>query len=130
VLRELRAGFASWAARLGQDHLIDMSLLRSLGESALTSEREIELQTNGLPNTFVPARNDRGTADGPRQGRHLGAGRRARGCRAGDTGGRAQAQLLPRRSQHAYPWGYGCGGCPACTLRPRGHARWQDSLHA
>jgi 7-cyano-7-deazaguanine synthase len=53
----MRAAFPGWATRLGQDHLIDLSLLKSLGDSALTSERAIELQANGLPNTFVPARN-------------------------------------------------------------------------
>ncbi|MES2957257.1 MAG: 7-cyano-7-deazaguanine synthase QueC [Pseudomonadota bacterium] len=57
VLRELRAQFPRWAARLGQDHLIDASVLAQLGDSALINEREIELQANGLPNTFVPGRN-------------------------------------------------------------------------
>jgi 7-cyano-7-deazaguanine synthase len=57
VLRELRAAFPEWAQRLGQDHLIDLSVLKSLGNSALTEARAIEMQANGLPNTFVPARN-------------------------------------------------------------------------
>lgn len=57
VMREMRAAFPCWATRLGRDHLIDLSLLKSLGDSALTDERAIELQANGLPNTFVPARN-------------------------------------------------------------------------
>lgn len=57
VMREMRAAFPGWATRLGSDHLIDLSLLQSLGDSALTSQRAIELQANGLPNTFVPARN-------------------------------------------------------------------------
>ena len=57
VAEHLRAEFPDWATRLGQDHLIDLTLLRSLGNSALTSERVIALQANGLPNTFVPARN-------------------------------------------------------------------------
>ena len=26
-----------------------------------------------------------------------------------------------------YPWGYGCGTCPACELRSRGYARWRAS---
>ena len=25
---------------------------------------------------------------------------------------------------HRHAWGYGCGSCPACTLRARGHARF------
>jgi 7-cyano-7-deazaguanine synthase len=57
VLRELRARFPAWSERLGEDHLIDLSLLKSLGDSALTSERAIEMQAHGLPNTFVPGRN-------------------------------------------------------------------------
>ena len=57
VLREARANFPDWVPRLVQDHLIDLSVLKSLGDSALTKARAIELQANGLPNTFVPARN-------------------------------------------------------------------------
>lgn len=57
VLRELRAAFPAWGQRLGDDHLVDLSLLRALGDSALTSERAIELRADGLPNTFVPGRN-------------------------------------------------------------------------
>ena len=46
-----------WAAKLGADHLLDLSLLGQISDTALTSERAIELQANGLPNTFVPGRN-------------------------------------------------------------------------
>ena len=57
VRRELAAGFPDWAARLGDDHLLDLKLLGQISDTALTSERAIALQANGLPNTFVPARN-------------------------------------------------------------------------
>ena len=57
VLRELRAAFPNWAARLGDDHVIDAGVLAQLGDSALTSERAIEMQANGLPSSFVPGRN-------------------------------------------------------------------------
>ena len=57
VRRELAAQFARWAPRLGDDHLLDLALLGQIGDSALTSERAIEMQANGLPNTFVPGRN-------------------------------------------------------------------------
>jgi 7-cyano-7-deazaguanine synthase len=57
VRREIAAQFPDWAARLGEDHVLDLSLLAQIGDSALTSERAIELQANGLPNTFVPGRN-------------------------------------------------------------------------
>ncbi len=57
VLSGIRLAFPHWAARLGADHLLDLRLLGQLSDSALTREREIELQANGLPNTFVPGRN-------------------------------------------------------------------------
>ena len=53
----IAAQFPAWAARLGADHLLDLSLLGQISDTALTSERAIELQANGLPNTFVPGRN-------------------------------------------------------------------------
>lgn len=57
VLRELRAGFPHWAGRLGDDHRVDAGVLAQIGDSALTRERAIEIQADGLPNTFVPGRN-------------------------------------------------------------------------
>ena len=49
--------FPHWAPKLGADHLLDLSLLGQISDTALTQERAIELQANGLPNTFVPGRN-------------------------------------------------------------------------
>ena len=46
-----------WATRLGPDHLLDLSLISSISETAMTSDIEIVMQKNGLPNTFVPGRN-------------------------------------------------------------------------
>ncbi len=46
-----------WANRLGPDHMIDLSLLAAISETAMTSDIEIVMQENGLPNTFVPGRN-------------------------------------------------------------------------
>lgn len=57
VRRELAAQFAHWAPRLGNDHLLDLTLLGQISDTALTQDRAIELQANGLPNTFVPGRN-------------------------------------------------------------------------
>jgi 7-cyano-7-deazaguanine synthase len=57
LLAGLRDRFPAWADRLGDDHVLDLSLLAQIGDSALTSERAIEWQQNGLPNTFVPGRN-------------------------------------------------------------------------
>jgi 7-cyano-7-deazaguanine synthase len=31
---------------------------------------------------------------------------------------------------HRHAWGYGCGSCPACELRARGHARWLEAAGA
>jgi 7-cyano-7-deazaguanine synthase len=57
VLSELRRVFPDWAARLGQDQLLDLGILGQISSTALTENRKIELQANGLPNTFVPGRN-------------------------------------------------------------------------
>lgn len=45
------------AARLGEDHLIDLTVLGDISETALTRESEIAMREDGLPNTFVPGRN-------------------------------------------------------------------------
>ena len=57
VLARLRARFPAWSQRLGADHLLDLSLLAQVSDTALTSAREIEMNASGLPNTFVPGRN-------------------------------------------------------------------------
>ena len=57
VLREMRSRFADWAARLGDDHLIDVGVLGQISETSLTRELAFEMQASGLPNTFVPGRN-------------------------------------------------------------------------
>jgi 7-cyano-7-deazaguanine synthase len=57
-LREAIAGVhAHWAARLGEDHMIDLSVLGEISQTALTQARAIEFDAQGLPNTFVPGRN-------------------------------------------------------------------------
>jgi 7-cyano-7-deazaguanine synthase len=47
----------TWPERLGEDHVIDLSLIGKISDTALTREVDITLQANGLPNTFVPGRN-------------------------------------------------------------------------
>jgi 7-cyano-7-deazaguanine synthase len=180
VLRELRAAFPSWAQRLGEDHLIDLSVLKSLGDSALTDQRAIELQANGLPNTFVPARNLLFLTAAAALAYRGGAGVLVGGmcqtdysgypdCRndtiqamqralslgldaalaietplmfldkaatwalAHTLGGDTLVALIEEHSHtcylglrgRRYVWGHGCGDCPACMLRARGHARWR-----
>ena len=57
VLQRLHADFPSWSDKLGQDHLLDLSVLGQVSDTALTADRAIAFDANGLPNTFVPGRN-------------------------------------------------------------------------
>jgi 7-cyano-7-deazaguanine synthase len=51
------ARFPALAARLGEDHVLDLASFGAVGESALTADRAIEMTERGLPSTFVPGRN-------------------------------------------------------------------------
>jgi 7-cyano-7-deazaguanine synthase len=57
----LREGIAAlrptWAARLGDDHLLELGVLGAISDSALTSEAAITISEAGLPTSFVPGRN-------------------------------------------------------------------------
>jgi 7-cyano-7-deazaguanine synthase len=57
VLSALRAKLPQLAARLGEDHVIDLAVLGQISDTALTREAAIAMKANGLPNTFVPGRN-------------------------------------------------------------------------
>ena len=57
LLQKMRTLSPDWNARLGDDHMIDLSLLSQVSDTALTRDVEITMQENGLPNTFVPGRN-------------------------------------------------------------------------
>jgi 7-cyano-7-deazaguanine synthase len=57
VLTELRAAFPAWAARLGQDHVLDLAVLGAVSETSLTRDMAFRMEASGLPNTFVPGRN-------------------------------------------------------------------------
>jgi len=56
---QLRQGMQAmdWPGQLGADHLLTVDVLGQLGATAMTSNRAIAMQADGLPNTFVPARN-------------------------------------------------------------------------
>jgi 7-cyano-7-deazaguanine synthase len=184
VLREIRAQFAHWAPRLGDDHLIDAGVLAQLGDSALTAQRDIELQADGLPNTFVPGRNllfltlaaalacRRGasvlvagmcetdysgypdcrdnTLKAMQVALSLGLDRpmtvetplmfidkAATWALAEQFGGPPLTSLIVEHTHTCYlgqrdlrhAWGYGCGECPACTLRRNGFARWRAAAN-
>ena len=57
VIAKLRAASPEWDRKLGPDHMIDLSLISAISETAMTHDIAIETQANGLPNTFVPGRN-------------------------------------------------------------------------
>src|SRR5437588_8950761 len=45
----LAAAVPQWAARLGEDHLIDLGVLGAISETALTRDAAITLDANKLP---------------------------------------------------------------------------------
>lgn len=57
VLHELRTQFPAWAAKLGEDHLLDLAVLGQVSDSSLTRDMAFKMERSGLPNTFVPGRN-------------------------------------------------------------------------
>ncbi len=57
VRAEFAARFPAWATRLGEDHTLRLDALAAVSDTALTSDIEIALRADGLPNTFVPGRN-------------------------------------------------------------------------
>jgi 7-cyano-7-deazaguanine synthase len=57
LLQKIPALAPGWNERLGDDHMIDLSLIARISDTALTQDVEIAMQANGLPNTFVPGRN-------------------------------------------------------------------------
>ena len=179
VLRELHAQFPAWSPKLGEDHLLDLSLLGQLSDTALTEARAIEMQANGLPNTFVPGRNllflgfaatlayRRGasvlvggmcetdysgypdcrdnTLKALQVALSLGLDQpmtietplmfltKAQTWRLSEQlGGTALNDLIIESTHTCYlgqrdqrhAWGYGCGSCPACELRARGHTEF------
>ena len=58
VLREKIAALRpQWSERLRDDHVLEVDVLSQLGATAMTADVAIEMQADGLPNTFVPGRN-------------------------------------------------------------------------
>jgi 7-cyano-7-deazaguanine synthase len=180
VLDAVRAQFPEWANRLGPDHMVDLRGYGAIAESALTADRAIEMQANGLPSTFVPGRNlaflvcaaaladrrglerlvggmcetdfsgypdcRRATMDAMEQALALGLDRPApidtplmhltkaqTWALAENLGGRGLVNLIVEETHTCYrgertvrrAWGYGCGDCPACTLRAAGWAAYE-----
>ena len=46
-----------WGGKLGEDRILNLSVLGEISETALTKDVEIVTAASGLPNTFVPGRN-------------------------------------------------------------------------
>ena len=175
---DIARDFPSWAGKLGPDHTLALDALGAISDTALTSEAEIAMREDGLPNTFVPGRNliflTFAAALAYRRGlRHIVTGvcetdfsgypdcrddtikalqvalnlgmekrfvlhtplmwidKAATWRLAEQLGGRKlvcdivedthTCYLGDRTHRHA--WGYGCGTCPACSLREKG---WMD----
>lgn len=57
VLDRVRARFPGWAAKLGEDHAVDLSALGAISQTSLTRETAFAFARDGLPNSFVPGRN-------------------------------------------------------------------------
>ena len=57
ILARLGREFPEWSTKLGADHVIDLSVLREISDTALTRDSAIAFAESGLPNTFVPGRN-------------------------------------------------------------------------
>ena len=185
VLEQLRARFPRWAPRLGPDHVLDLSVLGQISDTALTQDKAIAFDKSGLPNTFVPGRNllfftFAATLAYRRSLEVLVAGMCETDysgypdCRdntlkalqvamslgldapmvvetplmwltkaqtwqmAEQLGGAALVELIRDETHtcylgehtHLHRWGYGCGHCPACELRRKGHEAFERSKHA
>ncbi len=57
VLSRIENIKSEWSDKLGDDHMLDLSVLGAISDTALTSDTEIKMLESGLPNTFVPGRN-------------------------------------------------------------------------
>jgi 7-cyano-7-deazaguanine synthase len=57
IRRRILADFPEWAARLGDDHLVDLGVLGQISETSLTRDMAVVAEKGGLPNSFVPGRN-------------------------------------------------------------------------
>jgi len=179
VRERIAAAFPAWAARLGQDHLLRVDVLGEISDTALTRDAAVHMQSNGLPNTFVPGRNllflTLAGALGYRRDLDVIVGGMCEtdfsgypDCRdvtikamqvalnlgtdrafvfetplmwldkaqtwqlTQDLGGDTLVDIVREDTHTCYlgergalhAWGHGCGTCPACELRARGHARW------
>lgn len=183
VLSQIREQFPAWANKLGEDHVLDLSVLGEISDTSLTRNAAISNPTQGLPNTFVPGRNlifftfaaavayrrsighlvsgvcetdysgypdcRETTMQSLEQTLNLGMDaafvietplmhidKSATWQMAHDLGGTKLVDLVIKETHtcyigdrsHRQPWGYGCGECPACTLRARGFEQYTNKI--
>lgn len=57
ILDRISKEFPQWGPKLGEDLLLDLSVLGKVSDTALTSDKAVGANDEGLPNTFVPGRN-------------------------------------------------------------------------
>jgi 7-cyano-7-deazaguanine synthase len=57
IIASIRAASPAWDKKLGEDRVVDLSLIGEISDTALTRDVAIRMEANGLPNTFVPGRN-------------------------------------------------------------------------
>ena len=57
ILDAFQLRFPKWGARLGADHVLDLTSLGAISVTALTRDASIEAAPGRLPSTFVPGRN-------------------------------------------------------------------------
>ena len=150
VLAAIKARFSAWGSKMGEDHLLDAGILGQISETSLTRDTAIEMESSGLPNTFVPGRNllflTLAAALAYRRGLQVivtGVCEAQTWQLAHDMGqqadpaqgGQALVDLIVEHSHTCYlgertqrhDWGYGCGQCPACQLRAAGFDRFQKA---
>ncbi|MFM7084622.1 MAG: 7-cyano-7-deazaguanine synthase QueC [Hyphomicrobium sp.] len=179
LIREKLTQLNVFGSQLGPDTLVDLSSFRGWSHTALTDQKEISVETSGLPNTFIPGRNlifltYASIEAYRRQIMNLIGGMCEvdysgyPDCRnetikalalalslglatsikiqtplmflnkmkiwdmAFQLGGNGLIELIIELSHTCYlgdrtqrhAWGYGCGSCPACTLRAKGYEEW------
>jgi len=182
ILAGVRAQFPHWREKLGEDHVLPLDVLKAIGGSALTDDVAFAMGEDGLPTSFVPARNILFLAAAAALAYRRGARNLVGGmcetdysgypdCRdktikamaetlslaldkpfvihtplmwidkaetwalAEKLGGNALIDLIVEDTVTCYEgnrtnrhdWGYGCGVCPACDLRAKGHAKYVTS---
>lgn len=57
LLTGIRSLSSEWAAKLGENHTLDIPTIGEISDTALTRDVAIKMMDGGLPNTFVPGRN-------------------------------------------------------------------------